>query len=110
MTYYKTVSICKNFWIGFHNYNNLFDIWFKDEVINKHLCAFSIFENQILAVKYIDTVYVYLINPNGLCAEDAVTLIRAENENGNCELIKFTLNEYLFTVNFNCQITCCGKH
>lgn len=110
MSYSKFTYVCGNFWIGFYENSNLFDILYKDVLIHKNISAFSIFEEKILAVKNMDTVYVYLINASAITAEDAVTLIRAENQRGNFELIKFNLNEYLFTVDFNCKITCCGKH
>ena len=110
MMYSTTSHLCGYFWLGFYGENNLFDILYKDVLIHRKVSAFGIFEEKILAIKRYDTVFVYLINPIASTAEDATTLIRSENEHGNCELIRFYLNDYLYTVDYNCKITCCGKH
>ncbi len=107
---YKSVHFfCGDFWIATTEESILFDIGYKDVVIMKNADAFSTFEEKILAIRSFGDVYVYIINKNCSNVEDAVTLINILSKRGIYEVARFMLDEYLFNVDFNCKILCCGR-
>ena len=108
MTYKSVDIVLDNFWIG-KTSTELFDFCYKDFIIQKDASKFSIFENKILAIKANQTVYVYIIHGNGKNVEDACTLIRVLAKYGDLERVCFILNEHLYSVNFECSITCHGR-
>ena len=93
----KLITVNKN------ETTNTFDIYYKNDIVEKDAEKFATFEDKILAISTGNYLYVYAVN------EDNLELKASLRKDGTFENALVFIDEVRYIISFKCTITCYGR-
>ena len=106
MLYLDVTYIYKKLWIAKKKQTNLYYVGYQTDLIQEDVYTFSLYKNQILALKQKNKIFIYLLNLNCSETEDAFTLIKILDTNENFDIAIFWVDNVCYNIDKNCNIIC----